>query len=262
MQRLNLERALVGFDLETTGTDVARDRIVEIALVRVEPLGLRETFRSLVDPERPIPPSASRIHGITDDDVRGQPTIRDLAPRIHAMLEGADLAGYNSTRFDLPLLVTELERAGHPIDLAGRRHVDAMQIFHQREPRDLTAAYRFYCGKQLDGAHSALADALATLEIIDAQLVRYPDLPVDLEGLHKFCNPDEDRYVDVTRRLAWDENGDVILAFGKNRGRSLRDLATQSPDYLRWMANAEFSDDVKRVVAGALAGRFPRRESA
>ncbi len=261
MRRLQLDRPLVCFDLETTGTDIANDRIVEIGMVRVEPLGLRRSFRTLVDPERPIPAEASAVHGITDDDVRGQPTLAEVAGEIHAMLDDADLAGFNSARFDLPLLAIELERIGRPLDLSGRRHVDAMQIFHLKEPRDLTAAYRFYCGKDLTDAHSALADVEATLEVLDAQLERYDDLPRDLDGLHRLCNPDGDRFLDLTRKIAWNDEGEAVLAFGKHRGTPLRQLAREKPDYMQWMLGRDFSPQVKRILADALEGRFPRREA-
>ncbi|GAB4369772.1 MAG: 3'-5' exonuclease [Acidobacteriota bacterium] len=261
MRRLRLDRALVCFDLETTGTDIANDRIVEIGIIRVEPLGLRRSFRSLVNPERPIPPEASAVHGIRDEDVRDQPTLAELADEIHSLFEDADLAGFNSTRFDLPLLAVEMERIGRPLDLAGRRHVDAMAIFHLKEPRDLSAAYRFYCGKELENAHSALADVEATLEVLDAQLERYDDLPRDLDGLHRLCNPDGDRFLDVTRKIAWNDEGEAVLAFGKHRGTPLRRLAREQPDYVQWMLGKDFSPQVKRILSEALEGRFPRREA-
>lgn len=259
MRHLRLDRPLAVFDLETTGIDPARDRIVEIAILRVEPQGAVRTLSSLVDPEMPIPPEASAIHGITDLAVQGQPTLGALAPEVLRQLEGADLAGYNSIRFDLPLLVADLARVGFPFDPAGRRHVDAMRIFHEMERRDLAAALRFYCGRELDRAHSALADASATLEILDAQLARHAQLPRDLEGLHRFCNPDEGRFADATRKLEWTAEGEVALAFGKHRGRTLRELAVRERSYLEWIAGSDFSPEVKGIVGEALRGVHPRR---
>ncbi len=257
MRNLALDRPLAVFDLETTGIDPARDRIVEIAILRVEPGGGVRTLSSLVDPEMPIPPEASAIHGITDLAVRGQPTLGALAPEILRQFEGADLGGYNTIKFDLPLLAADLARAGFPFDTGGRRHVDAMRIFHEMERRDLAAALRFYCGQELEQAHSALADASATLAILDAQLARYPHLPRELDGLHRLCNPDEGRFVDATRKLEWAAGGEVALAFGKHRGRTLRELAVRERSYLEWIAGSDFTPEVKGIVADALRGVFP-----
>ena len=257
MRHLALDRPLAVFDLETTGIDPARDRIVEIAILRVEPGGGVRTLSSLVDPEMPIPPEASAIHGITDLAVRGQPTLGALAPEILRQFEGADLGGYNTIKFDLPLLAADLARAGFPFDTGGRRHVDAMRIFHEMERRDLAAALRFYCGQELEQAHSALADASATLAILDAQLARYPHLPRELDGLHRLCNPDEGRFVDATRKLEWAAGGEVALAFGKHRGRTLRELAVRERSYLEWIAGSDFTPEVKAIVADALRGVFP-----
>jgi len=259
MKRLRLERPLTAFDLETTGTDVSRDRIVEFAAVRVEPSGTRESFRSLVNPGRPIPPGATAVHGIRDEDVAGAPTLDDIADRIHALFEGADIAGFNSLRFDLPLLRVEMERIGRPLDLTGRRHVDAMRIFHLKEPRDLSAAYRFYCDRELEGAHSALADVEATLAVLDAQVARYDDLPDTVEGLDALCNPGGDRFVEGSGRIAWNDEGEAVLAFGKHRGATLRELVRDRPDYLRWMLDKDFSPGVKRILRDALSGTFPQR---
>jgi DNA polymerase-3 subunit epsilon len=259
MKNLRLDRPLVCFDLETTGTDVNRDRIVQIGLIRVEPDGDRRSFESLVNPQVPIPAAATAVHGITDADVADQPTLDRLASEISELFAGADLLGFNSNRFDLPLLNAEMLRVGHPLDLAGRRLLDAMHIFHFKEPRDLTAAFRFYCGKELVGAHSALADASATLEIFDAQLARYGDLPRSAEGLHKLCNPNEGRWVDGTRKFIWNEQGEAAFAFGKNRGRTLREVAATSPDYFDWILNSDFGAEVKQIAGEARQGRFPRR---
>lgn len=265
MQNLQLDRPLACFDLETTGTDVQRDRIVQIALIRVEPGGGRSTLDTLVNPGLPIPAAATAIHGIDDARVQDAPRFEHIAGDVLRILEGADLAGFNLARFDLPLLEAEIARAGCLFDPHGRRIIDAMTIFHRQEPRHLEAALRFYCGRELEGAHSALADAEATLAVLDGQLARYPELPRDMNGLHAFCNQGNDRYLDRTRKLAWNDAGEAALTFGKHRNRTLRELADldrQSGDsYLRWIVrDGDFSPEVKQIVLDALGGRFPTQE--
>lgn len=262
MQHLRLDRPLAAFDLETTGTDVEKDRIVQIAIVRVEPDGSRRVFESLVNPERPIPPGATAVHGIADADVRDQPTFAGIRREVEEILAGADLAGFNSIRFDQPLLEEELRRAGGAPDLRSARHLDAMAIFHAMERRDLTAAYRFYCGKELVNAHSARADAEATLEILDAQVGRYDELPADPESLHRFCNPQAGRFLDRDGKFEWNEQGLAVFTFGKLRGQTL-DQAVAAADgrgYLEWMLNKDFSEAVKGILRDALAGVLPRKE--
>jgi DNA polymerase-3 subunit epsilon len=261
LQHLALDRPLVVFDLETTGIDLVADRIVQVAMIRLEPDGSRRVLETLVDPQRPIPAEATAVHGITDDDVRGKPTVRDLLPELERILAGADLAGYNSISFDQPMLQEELSRAGSQLDLGEARHVDAMVIFKRKERRDLTAALKFYCDRDLVDAHSALADAEATLAILDAQLGRYDDLPRDVAGLHEYSAEHRRRYVDVTRKFKWDDDGEAVLNFGKVRGRRLRDVVADPQDrgFLEWMLGKDFTSEVKTIVRAALAGEFPRR---
>lgn len=259
MQNLVLDRPLVAFDLETTGTNPERDRIVEIAMIRVEPDGSRRTFRSLVNPQMPIPPGASKVHGISDDDVADAPTLAALAAQITALLDGADLAGYNSARFDAPLLEHDLRRVGCDLSLEGRRHLDAQRIFHRMEPRTLTAAYAKYCGKDLVDAHSALADVEATLEVLDAQIAYYEEVPATSAELHAFCHPDEDRWVDRGRKFYWDDEGGARFAFGKYKDMSLQQVKAENAGYLEWMLGKDFGDDVVRILREALEGRFPVR---
>lgn len=262
MRNLRLDRPLAVFDLETTGVDVAQDRIVQIAVVRIEPDGARTTFESLVNPQRPIPPAATAVHGISDADVRDQPPFAQIRTRLQEMFAGADLAGYNSIRFDLPLLEAELKRAGIELDFTGARHFDAMAIFHRMERRDLSAAYRFYCDKDLVGAHSALADTMATLEILDAQVARYEDVPAEPQALHDFCNEDQARFVDRDRKLIWNDKGEPEFTFGKLRGQTLRAVCAGSDGrgYLEWMLNKDFGEDLKDILRDALAGVFPVRK--
>lgn len=262
MQNLKLERPLVAFDLETTGVNVERDRIVQIALVRVEPGGARRTFETLVNPEVPIPPEATAVHGIKDADVRGMPTFSQIRQDVEEFLDGADLAGFNSVNFDLPLLQAELKRAGSEIGFGGVRHLDAMRIFHRMERRDLTAALKFYCGKDLVGAHSALADTEATIEILDAQIARYEEVPEEVEALHTFCNPDEGKFVDRTRKFVWTDQGEAAFTFGKYQGKTLNEAVTLKGGrgYLEWMLGKDFSEEVKGILREALGGVFPRKD--
>lgn len=262
LKNLDLKRALVCFDLETTGTSPDRDRIVEIGLVRVEPDGARRSFRTLVNPEMPIPAPATAVHGISDDDVRDAPVLAAVAPGIVALFEGADLCGFNSVGFDAPLLEAELRRAGTPIELAGRRHLDAMRIFHAMEPRTLTAAYRKYCGKDLTDAHAALADVEATLEVLDAMVGCYEELSGDVDDLHRVSNPNEGRFVDRTRKFEWDDEGRACFTFGKHQGRPLEEIARTTPGYLSWMLGNDFSDEVRKILSDALLGRFPTKTVA
>lgn len=262
MQNLKLDRPLAVFDLETTGVDPDKDRIVQMAIVRVEPDGRRTTFETLVNPECSIPPEATRVHGIRDEDVRDKPTFSQIRREVEEYLAGAALGGFNSINFDAPLLQAELRRSESDLDLRTFKQVDAMRIFHRMEPRDLTAAYRFYCDQELVGAHSALADTEATLAILDAQVGRYPEVPDQLEALHTFCNPDEGRFVDRSRKFKWDDRGEAVFTFGKYRGSGLRDVCAddRGRGYLEWMLNKDFNEEVKDILRQALGGVFPRRQ--
>ena len=262
MQNLPLTRPLVVFDLETTGIDVEKDRIVQIALIRVEPGGGRTTFETLVNPERPIPPEASAVHGIQDADVRDKPTFSQIRREVEDFLNEVDLAGFNSINFDLPLLQEELKRAGSEMDFPGIRHLDAMKIFHLMERRDLTAAYKFYCGKDLTGAHNALADTEATLAILDAQIARYEEVPDEIDALHRFCNPDEGRFVDRKRKFLWNDQGKAEFTFGKYQGQSLNAVVAdqRGRSYLEWMLGRDFSEEIKSILRDALDGAFPKKE--
>lgn len=260
MRRLRLDRPIAFLDLESTGPNPKVDRIVEVAVVVVRPDGTREAFETLVDPGVPIPPAATRVHGISDADVRGAPSFARVAGRLVALLADADIGGFGVRRFDIALLEKEFERAGVRWKRGDRRIVDALVIFHRKEPRDLTAAYKFFCGKDLAGAHSALADVEATIEIIDGQLRRYPDLPDDVAGLHAFCETRRDPYaIDAESKIVW-RGDEAALNIGRHRGATLKELAAKNPDYLRWMVEeGDFSDEVKEIAREALAGRFPAK---
>ena len=253
MRHLPLTRPLAFFDLETTGIDPARDKIVEIAVVRIE--GDRTEARTRrINPERPIPAEATAVHGISDADVADAPPFRQVARSFLEFLADADLAGYNIRRFDVPLLDREFKECGLDLALRSRRIVDAMTIFHRKEPRDLPAAVRFFLGREHEGAHGAEADVLATVAVLDAELARYPDLPRSVDALDAWCNPVPEGAVDRSGKFVLRE-GEVVFAFGKQKGRSLREIARVQRDYLEWILKQDFPEDARALVEKALLGR-------
>ena len=251
---VDLKRPLAVFDLETTGTDPQSDKIVEIALIRVDVSGERRATTRRINPGRPIPKEATAVHGIGDADVATAPLFRDVARELLGLLGDADLAGYNVRRFDVPLLDREFRECGLDLALAQRRIVDVMTIYHKKEPRDLTAAVRFFLGRDHGGAHGAEADAAASLDVLHAQLARYPDLPRSVEALDAFCNPVPPGAVDRNGKFVLRE-GEVVFAFGKQKGRSLRDVARAQPDYLEWILKQDFPEDARSLVEKALRGQ-------
>ena len=259
MKHLRLERPLVFFDLETTGTDPARDKIVEISVLRITTDGERESRTRRVDPGRPIPSGATAVHGIRDEDVRDAPKFRQIARGLVDFLDDADLAGFNIARFDVPLLERELKEAGFDLGLSGRRLVDAMSIYHRKERRDLSAAVKFYLDREHAGAHAAEDDVLAAVDVLDAQLERYDDLPRDVAELDAWIRPVPQDAVDHRGKFVWRE-GEVTFAFGRHHGRTLREVAKDAPDYLEWILGTDFPADARELVAGALKGEFPTPE--
>lgn len=253
---IKLDRPLVFFDLETTGVSVQNDRIVEISVVKVRPDGTQEVKTRKLNPEMPIPKEASDIHGITDEDVADAPTFNAISKNLYVYLEGCDLAGFNSNKFDVPLLINEFQRAGLQFSVEGRRLIDAYRIFCQKEPRSLTAAYQYYCGKELEGAHGAEADTLATLEVFAGQLNKYDDLPKDIEELHLLCNQTDPNWIDSTGKFKW-SGDDAIVGFGKNAGSKLSVIAVENPGFLRWMIKVDFPEDAKKIANDALIGEYP-----
>ena len=250
---------LVVFDLETTGPDRLTDRIVEVAALKVSPDGSVAVFESRVNPGVKIPREATAVHGITDADVADAPAFATVAPALAAFLEGCDLAGYNLRGFDIPLLGREFERAKVPFSFEGRRVVDAQVIYFRKEPRDLTAAVRTFVGREHTGAHSALADAIASAEVLAGQLLRYADLPREMDALAAFTAPVEGRWVDADKRFVW-RDGAAVFNFGAKRGQALTDVAAKNPEYLDWMLDADFPEEAKRIVREAREGRFPNRK--
>ncbi len=257
-----MTRPVVFFDIEATGTDPMSDRIVELSAVRLEPPPVEQasikTWR--INPQVRIPTEASEIHGIVNDDLVSAPTFGKLVDEIIEVFRDADLAGFSIGRFDVRILGAELTRAGVELDLSQRRIIDAQVIYHQREPRNLSAALRFYCGKELVDAHGAEADAIASLEVFAGQLASYGDLPVDVDALHDESSAHNDAYCDGQRRFMWRDN-EPVFNFGRMRGKSLRLIASDPAErrYLRWFLEGSFDEDAKGIVRDALNGRIRRR---
>ena len=256
---LHLTQPLAFIDLETTGIKVATDRIVELCIVRVNPDGTQKTMTLRINPGIPIPPEVTAIHGITDEDVKDAPRFRDVAHDLARFLDHCDIAGYNSNHFDIPLLVEEFLRAEVEFELKGRRFVDVQNIFHKMEPRNLKAAYKFYCGKELENAHSAEADTLATFEILKAQLDRYKDteikdrkgnliVPVvnDVKALSEFSYAT--RAVDLVGHIVYNDRQTEVFNFGKHKGKAVKDVFRDEPSYYDWIMKSEFPLSTKKVV--------------
>ncbi len=244
---LNLKNPLIFFDLETTGTDTVRDRIVEISYLKVFPNGKQEIKTRRLNPEMPIPPSSTAIHGISDEDVKDCPTFKQIARSLATQMEGCDLAGFNSSRFDIPLLVEEFLRADVDIDFTKRKMIDVQVIFHKKEQRTLEAAYKFYCDKELTDAHSAEADTLATYEVLKAQLDKYPDLENDIEKLAADFSAYNNN-VDFAGRIILNEDGIEVFNFGKHKGKPVAEVLKNEPSFYAWIMDADFPLNTKQVL--------------
>lgn len=258
MHTLRLKKPLAFFDLETTGVNIVRDRIVEISVVKALPNGETEIRTRRVNPEMPIPLESSLIHGIYDEDIKDAPTFKGIAKNLAAFLEGCDLAGFNSNRFDIPMLVEEFLRAGVEFDVKNRKTVDAQRIYHMMEPRNLSAAYQFYCGKTLTNAHSAEADTIATFEVLQGQIARYEGVKVvdahgvetepiknDVAVLHELT---ASKLIDFAGRMAYNDKGEEIFNFGKHNGKRVADILKNEPSFFDWMMKGEFPLDTKRKL--------------
>jgi DNA polymerase-3 subunit epsilon len=235
---LQLNKPIVFIDLETTGVNLSTDRIVEIAMVKLMPDGTRQNKRKILNPQIPIPKEASDVHGITDEMVKDAPTFKQIGNEIKQFIEGSDLGGYNSNRFDIPILVEEFLRAGLEVDLTTRKMVDVQHIFYTMEPRTLTAAYKFYCQKELVAAHSAEADINATIEVLESQIQRYTNLGNSVESILSAIG--EEKIVDYARRFGFDDKGREIFNFGKFKGRPVEDVLKSEPQYYDWMMKGDF----------------------
>nr|WP_314784787.1 3'-5' exonuclease [uncultured Capnocytophaga sp.] len=243
---LKLSKPICFFDLETTGIDITKDRIVEISILKVYPNGNKESKTWLVNPTIPIPKAASDVHGITDERVAGEPTFKELAKQIHNMIKDSDLAGYNSDRFDIPLLAEEMLRAEVDFDLGNRVSVDVQTIFHKMEQRTLSAAYKFYCGKDLIDAHTASADTNATYEILKAQLDRYHNLENNIKKLSEFTY--RKQIADFAGFIGYNDKGEEIFTFGKHKGKRVEDIFDEEPGYFGWLLGADFPLYTKKIL--------------
>ena len=243
---LKLTKPICFFDLETTGIDISKDRIVEIAIFKVFPNGNKESKTWLVNPTIPIPAETTAVHGITDEKVANEPTFAKLASTIYNMIKDSDLAGFNSDRFDIPLLAEELLRAGVDFDMKNRVSVDIQTIFHKKEERTLGAAYKFYCGETLENAHSAEADTIATYEILKSQYDRYDDLPQDMKSLSEYTT--RKKTADFAGFIIIDKDGDEAFSFGKHKGVKVDKVLETEPGYFSWIQNAEFPLYTKKVL--------------
>lgn len=243
---LNLKRPLAFFDLETTGINIAKDRIIEISVVKIHPGGKEEWFTNRLNPGIPISPQATAIHGISDDDVKDCPSFKEIGKDLAGFLEGCDLAGYNAIRFDIPLLAEEFLREEIDFDMRKRRFIDVQVIFHKKEQRTLSAALKFYCKKELMEAHSARADTEATYEILKAQLDRYNDLDNDVDKLAEFSK--QNRFADLAGRIVYNAKGREVFNFGKHKGKPVEEVLRREPSYYAWMMDGDFPQYTKKVL--------------
>ncbi len=244
--KLNLKRPLAFFDLETTGLDIANDKIIEISILKISPDGKEETYTRRINPQIPISEEASKITGITDEDVKDMPTFDDVGKEIYKFLENCDLAGYNSNKFDIPMLAEELLRAGISVDFSKKRTIDVQVIFHKKEQRTLAAAYEFYCNKKLENAHSAEADTYATYEILRGQLKMYEDLENDVDFLSKFSA--HSRNLDFAGRIVLNNDNQPVFNFGKYKGKLVVDVFKKDTGYYGWILKANFPLYTKQVL--------------
>jgi DNA polymerase-3 subunit epsilon len=244
--KLNLKRPIVFFDLETTGVDTAKDRIVEVSMIKIMPDGEEIVRTRRINPQMHIPEQATLIHGITDEDVKDCPTFAQVAKSMAQFIDGCDFGGFNSNRFDLPMLVEEFLRAGVDVDFRRRRFVDVQNIFHKMEQRTLVAAYKFYCDKNLEEAHSAEADTRATYEVLMAQLDRYPELQNDVAALADFS--ERGQTADFAGRIGYNDKQEEVFNFGKYKGRRVEDVFREEPSYYAWMMNGDFPLYTKKVI--------------
>jgi DNA polymerase-3 subunit epsilon len=243
---LKLKKPICFFDLETTGVNVSKDRIVEISILKVFPNGNKESFTWRVNPEMKIPAVTTAIHGISDEMVLNEPTFKELAPKVSELIKNSDLGGFNSNRFDIPLLAEELLRAEIDFDLKINKAVDVQTIFHKMEKRTLEAAYKFYCNKDLTNAHSAEADTMATYEVLKAQLDKYDGLENDMDYLSKFSS--HQNFADFAGFIGYNKEGQEIITFGKHKGKVIEDLFKTEPGYFSWIQNADFPNYTKKVL--------------
>jgi len=244
--KLNLNKPIAFLDLETTGISIGTDRIVEISVIKLKEDGSRETYTKRVNPEMPIPAGASAVHGIYDKDVANEPKLAEIANEIKSFIGNADLGGYNSNRFDIPLLVEELNRVGVEFTMVGRKSVDVQSIFHKKEKRTLEAAVKFYCDKDLANAHSAEADISATIDVLMSQLERYDDLEPNVDFLNTYTRMNNN--ADLAGRISFNDKGVEVFNFGKHKGLSVQSVFEKEPSYYDWMMRGNFPQQTKQVI--------------
>ena len=244
--QLKLKRPLVFLDLEATGLNVGSDRIVEISMLKLYPNGNKESKTYRINPTVPIPTEVTRIHGISDEDVAGSPTFAEMGKEINAFLGACDLAGYNSNKFDIPMLLEEFTRCGIHFDLMSRKLIDVQNIFHKMEQRTLAAAYQFYCRKDLTNAHSAEADVIATYEVLEAQLEKYEALKGEVDFLSEFSSVSKN--VDLAGRIVFNDKGEEVFNFGKYKGKLVQEVFSAEPSYYDWMMKGDFATNTKNVI--------------
>ena len=251
---LKLTRPICFFDLETTGINISKDRIVEISILKVLPNGNKESKTWLVNPEMPIPAQTTAVHGITDEKIANEPTFKELATEVSKMIEGCDLGGFNSNKFDIPLLAEEMLRVGHDFDMTNNVAVDVQNIFHKMEQRTLVAAYKFYCDKDLNNAHSAEFDTLATYEVLKSQLDKYPELENDTKFLAEFSS--RRKLADFAGFIAYNEENREVFTFGKHKGKLVDDVLESEPGYFGWIQNADFPLYTKKILTAIRLRKF------
>ena len=257
MPNLKLIRPLVVFDIESTGVSPRKDRIIELAAIKLMPEGEEISKCWLMNPGVPIPPETTAIHGISDEIVKDCPTFADKAEEIFEFFRGCDLSGFNAVRFDIPCLEEEFARVGMAFAPSARKHVDVQRIYHKKEPRDLSAAVRFYLGRNHDGAHGAEADTRATLEVLKAQMAKYSDLPATVDEMDEYLVPHDPMNADRAGTLRW-KDGELTINFGKKKGESLKKLLLNEPNYLKWILKGDFDTEVRMIIKDLLDnGRLP-----
>ena len=251
---LQLTRPICFFDLETTGVNISKDRIVEIAILKILPNGNKESKTWLVNPEMPIPAETTAVHGVTNEKIANEPTFKTLAPEISKMIAGCDLGGYNSNKFDIPLLAEEMLRVGLDFDMSNNVAVDVQNIFHKMEQRTLVAAYKFYCDKDLTNAHSAEFDTLATYEVLKSQLDKYPELENDTKFLAEFST--RRKTADFAGFIVFNDEGKEIFTFGKHKGKLVDEVLEKEPGYFGWIQNADFPLYTKKILTAIRLRKF------
>ena len=244
--QLNLNKPICFFDLETTGINISKDRIVEISILKVFPDGKETTFTQIVNPEMKIPAEVTAVHGISDADVADKPTFKEISKDVYNLIKDSDLGGFNSNRFDIPVLAEEMLRAGVDFDLKNNKSIDVQTIFHKMEQRTLSAAYKFYCDKNLDDAHSAEADTKATYEVLKSQLDRYQDLENDTGFLAEFSS--RKKFADLAGFIVFNKQGEECFSFGKHKGKKVTDILDKEPGYFGWLLNADFPLYTKKIL--------------